>query len=80
MENIFSNFLNDKDFLKDLSQQKNRIIYTRINLLNINNDIIDSIEGQITQGSINISGTSAVQRTCSLSLISNDLDFEISLP
>jgi hypothetical protein len=33
---------------------------------------IETIEGKITTGSINIDGSSAVRRSCSLTMVTND--------
>jgi len=35
---------------------------------------MQEITGRITSGSINVDGASAVRRTCSLSLVANDVD------
>jgi hypothetical protein len=35
---------------------------------------VEYIEGKVTGGSINIDGTSCVRRTCSLSMIANDVN------
>ena len=64
----------DEEFLATLSEQKSREIYAKIIALDINELPIDEIEGKVTGGSINIDGTSAVQRTCSLSLITDTVD------
>lgn len=66
--------LQDKDFLIALSEQTNREIYARIIALNIDEEPIDQIEGKVTGGSINIDGDSSVRRTCSLTLISENID------
>lgn len=65
----------DKNFLKQLDLERNKIKYGRITLLNRNEEPIGLIEGSCSSGSLNIDGTSAVRRTCSLSLVSNDVDF-----
>lgn len=65
----------DRDFLLQLDQQKNKTIYARITALNLQEYPIESIEGRVTQGSINIDGASAVRRTCSLTIIAQDFDY-----
>ena len=64
----------DEEFLATLSEQKERVIYARIASLDINENPIEQIEGKVTSGSINIDGTSAIRRTCSLTLISDEID------
>jgi hypothetical protein len=61
--------LYNKDFLLKLDESQNKILYARITSLQFNESPIETIEGRITQGSINIDGSSAVRRSCSLSLI-----------
>lgn len=64
----------DDNFLSDLQMKKSREIFARIASLNVNEDPIEYIQGKITGGSINIDGSSTVRRTCSLSLVSEDVD------
>ena len=68
-----------KSFLKDLDQEKNKIIYARITLLNFAEAPIEQIEGRVTQGSINIDGASAVRRSCSLTLVAKEYDYNWEL-
>lgn len=65
----------DKDFLLKLDKSKNKTIYAKIIKLTFNEDPIEMIEGQVTGGSINIDGASALRRTCSLSLINNNSQY-----
>ena len=67
-----------QEFLKQLDQQKNKIIYARIIALDLNDLPLQQIEGHITQGSINIDGASAVRRTCSLTIVAREDKFKFS--
>ena len=67
------NYMQDKQFLLKLDQQKNRIVYVRLIALDKDEFPIESIEGRATGGSISIDGNSSVTRTCSLSLVGQDL-------
>lgn len=67
-------YLLDKQFLNEMAEQKERDIYARIISLDINENSIEQIEGKITTGSINIDGGSAVRRTCSLTMVSQDVN------
>lgn len=67
--------LYDKNFLKLLDEQNNKIIYGRITALNLQEWPIETIEGRITQGSINIDGSSAVRRTCSLTMVTDTFNY-----
>ncbi len=64
----------DNDFLVALQTQKQREIYARVTSLNINELPIDSIEGLVTGGSINIDGSSSVRRTCNLTMVAESID------
>ena len=67
-------YLLDEQFLNEMAEQKERDIYARIISLDINENPIEQIEGKITTGSINIDGSSAVRRTCSLTMVSQDIN------
>ena len=67
-------FLNDKIFLKKLDEYPIREIYVKIIALTHDEQPIDEIQGRATAGSINLDGDSAVRRTCSLTLLADDLD------
>ena len=64
----------NEDFLLELEKNRNREVYARIILLDVNELPIEEIEGKVISGSINIDGTSAVRRTCSLQLVSNNVN------
>lgn len=67
-----ANALLDKDFLKRLDQERHKVIYVKIILLNLEGDPIKEIDGQISGGSINVDGKSCVRRTCNLDFITNE--------
>lgn len=64
----------DRDFLKDLDEFRNREVYARITALSKDELPLERIEGKITSGSINIDGASAIRRTCSLSMVAEDVN------
>ena len=63
-----------KDFLLDLDKSKNKTRYARITALTFDELPIETIEGKVTGGNVNIDGASAVRRTCSLSLVAQDIN------
>ena len=67
--------LYDRDFLLKLDKDKNKIVYAKIIALTFDENPISTIEGRVTQGSINIDGTSAVRRTCSFTIVGQDFDY-----
>ena len=66
--------LYNSDFLRELDQCKEKTLYAKIVSLTMDEDPIEQVEGRITTGSVNIDGTSAVRRTCSLTMISQDVN------
>ena len=64
-----------RQFLIDLDKTKVKIIYARITALRFDEAPIETIEGRITQGSINLDGDSTVRRTCSLTLVANEFNY-----
>ena len=61
----------DRNFLLELDKVKNKTVYAKITKLTFDEYPIEEIEGKVTGGSINIDGTSAVRRTCSLTLLAD---------
>lgn len=68
------NPLLDLEFLRKLDLMRNKATYAKIILLTWDENPVYEIQGKITAGSINIDGTSAVRRTCSLTMVSPDVD------
>jgi hypothetical protein len=67
--------LYDKEFLRKLDNTKNKTIFARITALTFQENPIETIEGRVTQGSVNIDGSSAVRRTCSLTMVAQDVKY-----
>jgi hypothetical protein len=66
----------DKAFLLQLDKTKNKIIHARVTALTFDEQPIETIEGRITQGSINVDGASAVRRTCSLTMVAQNFNYQ----
>ena len=67
-------YLLDTDFLRKLDLIQHKKVFAKITLLTWDEIPIKEIQGSITSGSINIDGASAVRRSCSLSMVTNDRD------
>lgn len=65
----------DKEFLLQLDKNKNKTIYAKIIALKFDESPIETIEGRVTQGSINIDGSSAVRRSCSLTMVAQNFQY-----
>ena len=68
------NPLLDVDFLQELDRTQNKEVFVKIFALNLDGEILESIEGHVTQGSINIDGASSMRRTCSLTIVADELN------
>lgn len=68
------NYLLDFDFLKKLDEHSQREVYAKIVSLDFNEQPVVEIQGNVSQGSINIDGSSAVRRTCNLTLVTNQVN------
>nr|DAF37629.1 MAG TPA: hypothetical protein [Caudoviricetes sp.] len=71
---MISNPLYDKEFLNELFSRKKRWVYARVTALTQQEKPIEYIEGKITGGTINIDGASIIRRTCSLSIVAQDVN------
>lgn len=68
------NPLLDLDFLKKIDQNINRETFAKIISLSFDENPIEEITGKVTQGSMSVDGSSAVRRTCSLSMIADQVN------
>ena len=66
----------DENFLLKLDKIKEKEKYARITSLSQDENPIEYIEGRITSGSISIDGTSTIRRTCSLSMVAENLNIK----
>lgn len=69
-----NNPLLDTNFLRQLDKENQKEIFAKIISLNLDEEPIEQIEGRVTGGSINIDGSSSVRRSCSLSLIAENVN------
>ena len=65
------NPLLNKELINLLDKDNQREVYAKIISLNLNEEPIEEIQGKVSQGTLSIDGTSAVRRTCSLTLIAD---------
>ena len=64
----------DQDFLVRLDQYPHHYTWAKIIALTTDEFPIEEITGKITTGSINIDGNSAVRRTCSLTMVADEVN------
>ena len=58
----------------DLVQMKTRNSKIKVELLNFNFETINSLEGKVISGSINVDATADIRRTCNLGLIATNIE------
>lgn len=67
--------LYSEDFLRELDAYPHRTTFVKIIALDVDENPLESIEGRISNGgSINIDGASFVRRTCSLTMLAEDVN------
>lgn len=64
----------DKDFLKKLDVYPHREVYAKLISLTFNERPIAEISGRVTAGSISVDGSSAVRRTCNITMITDQMN------
>lgn len=69
-----ANPLYDKEFLKQLYMNNNKELFAKIVALNTYEEPVEELQGIVTGGSINVDGNSAVRRTCSLTMVVNNIE------
>ena len=69
-----NNPLLDTHFLKQLDLDNQKEVFIKIVSLNKDEEPVESIEGKASGGSINIDGSSAVRRSCSVQLVSEGVN------
>jgi hypothetical protein len=72
--NLPINPLLDLDFIDKLHHARMRRTHARIISLNELEEPLENIEGIITAGTVNVDGSSAVRRTCSLTMVCEELN------
>ncbi len=65
----------DRDFLLELDKVRSKTVYARITALTFDERPIETVEGKITQGSVSVDGSSALRRTCSLTIVAQDVQY-----
>ena len=77
-----NSYLLDKDFLRQVDSYYQREVYAKVVSLDFDENPIAEITGNVTQGTINVNGDSAVRRTCNLTLVTssvqvNEIDWSL---
>ena len=63
----------DEEFLRELDQYPHKFLWAKIISLNKDEYPLDEITGKITSGSVNVDGTSVMRRTCSMTMVAEDV-------
>ena len=68
------NLMFDKEFLKRLDNYPHREVYAKLISLTFDEKPIVEITGNVTAGSISVDGSSAVRRTCNITMITDQIN------
>ena len=71
---IKPNPLLDVVFLQKLYSYRHKEIYAKIIALDNEENAMEQIEGQVTGGSVSLDGSSNVRRSCSLTMIAQNIN------
>lgn len=66
----------DRDFLKRLDLENLKTTFVRITVMNMAEELIQSIEGKVSAGSVNVNAGSAVRRTCNLTFVADEDEYD----
>lgn len=68
-------YLQDINFLKEICAQQNQEIFGRVYSLDKYDNIVKDFTGIVQSGSINLDGSSAIRRTCQLTILIKNFNF-----
>lgn len=71
-------YLRDKNFLKQLDKIKLKESFIRIVILNWKENPIEEIQGKAQSGTLNINGNSSIRRTCNLTVLIDNNNYNIT--
>ena len=71
-------YLKDSAFLLKIDKQKIKEQYIKIICLDMNERPLKEVQGRCTGGSLNLSGSSVVRRTCNLSMIADEKENDLT--
>ncbi len=71
-------YLVDKPFLQEVDQYPIRVVYARLVSLTFDEKPRGVIEGKVVSGSINVDGSSAMRRTCTLQITCEEKEVNIN--
>ena len=73
-EEILHGYVTNADFLTALNNDRNKVIYVKITVLDAAEQPLRDIEGRVSTGSISVNGSSAVRRTCNITFVAEEAD------
>ena len=73
-EEILHGYVTNADFLTALNNDRNKVIYVKITVLDTAERPLRDIEGRVSTGSISVNGSSAVRRTCNITFMAEEAD------
>lgn len=71
-------YLKDKNFLEKIDKMLNKEQFVKITLLDFYEKPVQSIQGQVISGNVNLDGNSNVRRTCNLTMIAQEFENDLT--
>ena len=71
-------YLDDAKFLRDIDDLKLKEQYIKINILDFKEKFIQSIQGKVTAGNINLDGSSGMRRSCNLTMVAEAIENDLN--
>ena len=64
----------DEEFLRKLDEYPHKFLWAKIISLNMDEYPLEEVTGKITSGSVNVDGSSVLRRTCSMTMVAENVD------
>lgn len=71
-------YLKDKNFLQIIDKMLNKEQFVQITLLDFQEKPIQSIQGQVISGNVNLDGNSNIRRTCNLTMVAQEFENDLT--
>ncbi len=71
-------YLSDSPFLKEFDRLKDKEQFIKITVLTFDEKPIQSIQGKVIGGSLNLDGNSSIRRTCNLNMIATEKENDLT--
>jgi len=71
-------YLKDTSFLKEFDENRLKEQYVKVTVLTWAEKPLESIEGRVISGTINLDGSSSIRRTCNLTMVADEAENDLT--